>query len=86
MLRYFIEMIHVYTPQFANENEIWVPIYQHGLTLVVEWTSNYIHYKMWGETTYSFLNVNDTAFEVWELMNNFLLHFTVITYSSCDYI
>ena len=32
------------------------PFYQHGLTLIQTWISNYIHYKIWGEITYPFLN------------------------------
>ena len=30
----------------------------HGLTLIPVWISNYIHYKVWGESTYPFPNVN----------------------------
>ena len=32
--------------------------YEHGLTLVPAWTSNYTHYKMWDEITYPFPNFN----------------------------
>ena len=34
------------------------PFYLQGLTLIPAWISNYIHYKMWGEITYPFLNFN----------------------------
>ena len=37
---------------------IYVPFYQHGLTLIQAWISNYIHYKVWGKNTYSFPNFN----------------------------
>ena len=33
-------------------------IYWHGLTLIVAWTSNYIHYKMCDEINYPFSNFN----------------------------
>ena len=48
---------------------------------------NCIHYKVWKKITYPFSNFNGTAVEVWEWMNNFILHFTgqVITYPYCDY-
>ena len=29
----------------------WGPFYQHGLTLIPAWISNYIHYKVWDEIT-----------------------------------
>ena len=46
----------------------------------------YIHYKMWEEIAYPFPNFNGYTFEVWELISNFILHFTeyVITYPCCD--
>ena len=34
------------------------PFSWRGLTLIPAWIRNYIHYKMWGEITYSFLNFN----------------------------
>ena len=37
----------------------WGPFYQHGLTL-----SNYIHYKVWDEITYPYLNFNSCTDEV----------------------
>ena len=27
------------------------PVYQHGLTVIPEWMSDYAHYEMWGEIT-----------------------------------
>ena len=40
------------------------PFYQHGLTLIPAWISNYIHYKVWDEITYPFLNLNGYTVEV----------------------
>ena len=34
------------------------PFYKHGLTLIPAWISNYIHYKVWDEIIYPFLNFN----------------------------
>ena len=34
------------------------PFYQHGLTLIPAWISNYTHYDAWDEITYPFLNFN----------------------------
>ena len=38
--------------------------YLHGLTLIPAWISNYIHYKVWDEITYPFLNFNGATVEV----------------------
>ena len=43
---------------------IRVPFYQHGLTLISAWMSNYTHLKVWYEITYPFLNFNGAAVEV----------------------
>ena len=40
----------------------WVPYY--GSTLITAWISNYIHYKVWNEITYPFLNFNGATVEV----------------------
>ena len=40
------------------------PFYKHGLTLTPPWISNYIHYKLWDEMTYPFLNFNGATVEV----------------------
>ena len=34
------------------------PFNWHGLTLISAWISNYIHYEVWYEITYPFLNFN----------------------------
>ena len=39
-------------------------IYWHGLTLIPAWISNYIHYNVWDEITYPFLNFNGATVEV----------------------
>ena len=40
------------------------PFYEHSLTLIPEWISNYIHYKVWYEIIYPFLNFNGATVEV----------------------
>ena len=42
----------------------WGPLYEYGLILIPAWISNYIHYKVWGEITYPFLNFNGATVEV----------------------
>ena len=48
--------------------------------------SNYFHFSMWGEITYSFPNFNGTTVEVWAWTSNFIAQPTgnVITYSCWD--
>ena len=60
--------------------------YQHGLTLILAWISNYIHYKLWGEITYPFLNFNGCTVEVLEWISNFIPYILmdVITYPCWD--
>ena len=52
------------------------------MELINQRICNYIHYKVWDEITYPFLNFNGATVEVKELINNFISHFTglVITY------
>ena len=38
--------------------------YLHELTLIPTWINNIIHYKVWGEIMYPFLNFNDATVEV----------------------
>ena len=40
----------------------WGPSYQHGLTLIPAWISNYTHYNVWDEITYPFLNFNGASY------------------------
>ena len=51
------------------------PFYQHELTWIPAWISNYIHYKVWDEITYPFSNVNGCTIEVWKWRSNFVPHF-----------
>ena len=37
---------------------------KNGLTLIPAWISNYIHYNVWDEITYPFLNFNGATVEV----------------------
>ena len=59
----------------------WIPVsqepfYQHGLTFIPAWISNYIQSKVHGEITYPFPNFNDDTVEVWEWISNFIPDFT----------
>ena len=54
----------------------WGSFYQHGLTLISAWISNYIHYKVWDGIIYPFRNFNGCTVEVWEWISNFIPHFT----------
>ena len=37
---------------------------KHGLTIIPAWISNYIHYKVWDEIAYPFLNFKGCTDEV----------------------
>ena len=37
------------------------PFYQHGLTLITAWISNYTLYNVWDEITYPLLNFHDAT-------------------------
>ena len=60
------------------------PVYPGPLLLTL--ISNYIHYIVSDEITYSFLNFNGTTVEVYEWVSNFIPHFIehVITYPRWD--
>ena len=47
------------------------PIYWHGLTLIT-WISNYIHYKVWHEISYTVINFNSYPVDVGEWISNFV--------------
>ena len=61
-------------PQLVSCLRLWLtryvaitnggPFYEHGLTLIPAWMSNYIHYTVWDEITYQFLNFNGATVEV----------------------
>ena len=40
------------------------PFYEHGLAFIQAWISKYIHYQVWDEITYLFLNFNGATVEV----------------------
>ena len=58
------------------------PFYQHGLTLIPTWISNYTHREVWNDIAYPFPNFNGYTVEVWKWISNFIPHFIMdaITY------
>ena len=56
--------------------------YEHGLTLIPAWISNYMPRNVWDKISYPFLNFNSATVEVKELIRNFIPHFT----GACDYL
>ena len=44
--------------------ETWTAVHAHKGPLLPAWISNYIHYKMWDEIIYLFLNFNGATVEV----------------------
>ena len=52
------------------------PFYWHGLTLIPAWISNRIHYNVWDEITYPFLNFNGATVEIHQWISNFIPHFS----------
>ena len=56
------------------------PFYEHGLTLISAWISNYLHYKVWGEITYPPPNFIGAAVEVWEWISYAIQNWV------CDYL
>ena len=65
---------------------IWDHFYQHDLTLIPAWISNYSHYNVWDEIIYPFPNFNGCTVDVWEWISNFIPNLTdhVITYPCWD--
>ena len=59
-----MQIAPILTQENAFENAICGPFYEHGLTWIPVWTSNYIHYNVWDEITYPFLNFNGCTVEV----------------------
>ena len=51
------------------------PFHKHGLTLILAWISNHIHYKVWEEINNIFPNVNGATVDVFEWISNFVPHF-----------
>ena len=62
------------------------PLWLIWYNLISAWINHYIHYKVWDEMTYPFVNFNDEAVEILEWISNFIPYFTghVITYPCCD--
>ena len=56
--------LHVETTRIDHRSDSRAPFYYHGLTLIPAWINNYIHYKVWDEITYPFLNFNGCTVEV----------------------
>ena len=56
--------------------EGWNPFHKHGLTSILTWIRNQIHYKVWDEITYPFSNFNSCTVEVWEWVSYFIPYFT----------
>ena len=52
----------------------------HGSTLIPAWISSDIQYNVWGGITYPFPNFNGYTVEVWEWMNKFIPHFTLLVW------
>ena len=52
------------TADILAANDTSNPFYEHRLTLIPAWISNYIHSKAWDEITYPFLNFNGATVEV----------------------
>ena len=57
----FFALPHIHGSTFRETSG---PFYWHGLTLILAWISNYIHYKVWNEIIYPFLNLNGATVEV----------------------
>ena len=47
------------------------PFYWHGLTLIPAWICNHIHYKLWDEIAYPFLNFYGSTVKIKKWMSNF---------------
>ena len=51
------------------------PFYYDELLLIPAWISEHMSYKVWAEITYPISNFIGAAVEVWEWINDFILHF-----------
>ena len=71
-------------PDSSHSSMTW---WCHNMEMLSAWISNYIHYKVWDEITYPFLNFNGCTIEVKEWISNFISHFImdVITYPCWDW-
>ena len=63
------------------------PFYWHGLTVFPAWICNHVHYKVWDEITYPFLNFNGCTVEVCNRWNLWMAkRFHLAFYWTCDYL
>ena len=71
---------------YQSSDDARGPFYEHGLSLIKAQISNYNHYNVWDEITFTFPNFNGETVEVWELISNIVPHCTgrVITYPCWD--
>ena len=60
-----------------SNSSYWDPSYKHEITLVSAWTSKYIHFNVWDETTYPFSNFNNATVEFGEWISNLITRLTV---------
>ena len=58
----------------GNIKIIFLPYYLGSILLT--WVSNYIHHKVWNEIAYPFSNFTSATVEVWNILVNFIPHFT----------
>ena len=86
LLSCYLNTVCNMSPELAVISVTRGSFYEHGLTLIPVWISNYIYYKLWDEIIYPFLNFNGCNVEVYEWISNFIPHFTghVITYLCWD--
>ena len=81
-MRAYLQLFNLWGIQPVTLQYTCGPFHYRGLTLIPALMNDYIHYKMWDEITYPFLNFNGATVEVWEWITNSISHFTgqVITY------
>ena len=65
----------LYLPHFRGLTACG-PLLLTGVNIIPEWITNCIHYKMWGEITYSSRNFNGATVDVWDWIINFIPQFT----------
>ena len=61
----------------SGVNEMYLSPFLQS-TLIPAWISKCIHYKVWDEITYPFLNFNGVTIEVLEWTINFIPHFIMV--------
>ena len=64
------------------------PFYSHGLTLIPAWINNHIHYKVWDEITYPFLNFDGANYLSIPKLRSLGMdkYFHPTLYNGCDYL